>query len=158
MDWRTILVTSNEAGSSKNTAEERFREAFERLKLGKPTILPRGTPVSQNNVAKEADCDPSALRKARYPSLVAEIQHYVETHKEDVPVSERQQMLKRRRRNRDTKEMISDLKQQRDISAGLLADANLLIVDLTEELADVRQRLDELRPSAATITFPKRSD
>ena len=146
------------AGSSKNTANERFREAFERLKNGRPERLAKGTPVSQNNVAKEAGCDPSALRKTRFPSLVAEIQHYVETHKEDVPVSERQQILKRRRRNRDNREMIFDLKQQRDISAGLLADANLLIVDLTEEIADVRQRLDELRPSAATITFPKRSD
>jgi len=143
------------AGSSKNTAEERFREAFERLKLGKPTKLPKGTPLSQNNVAKEAGCDPSALRKARFPSMVAEIQHYVEMHKEDVPDSKRQQILKKRRRNRDTKEMISDLKRQRDISAGLISDANLLIVDMSEEISDLRRKLDELMPSAATIPFSK---
>ncbi|MCX7193922.1 MAG: hypothetical protein NTY60_09940 [Proteobacteria bacterium] len=147
---------------TKPSAEQRFRAAFDRLKLGRSERLPKDTPVSQNNVAKEAGCDPTALRKSRFPSLVAEIQHYVETHKEDVPVSERQQLLKRRRRNRDTKETISDLKQQRDASAGLLADANLLIVDLTEELADVHRMLDELRritkPSAATISFSKRSD
>lgn len=158
MDWRTILITSSVAGSSKNTADQRYRAAFERLKHGKPERLPKGTPVSQNNVAKEAGCDPSAFRKTRYPSLVAEIQHYVETHKEEAPESNRQKMLKRSRRNRDTREIIADLKRQRDVSVGLLADANLLIVDLTEELADVRQRLDELRPSAATIIFPKRSD
>ena len=158
MDWRTILTTSSVAGSSKNTAEERFREAFERLKLGKPTVLPKGIPVSQNNVAREADCDPSALRKKRFPSLIAEIQQYVESNKEEAPESNRQKMLKRSRRNRDTREIISDLKQQRDASVGLLADANLMIVDLTEELVDVRRMLDELRPSAATIIFPKHSD
>lgn len=158
MDLRTILATSSVAGSSKNTANERFREAFERLKNGRPERLAKGTPVSQNNVAKEADCDPTALRKARFPSLVAEIQHYVESHKEVLPTSKRQKLLKRRRRNRDTKEMIFDLEQQRDVSAGLLADANMLIVDLTEELADLRSRLNELHPSAETIIFPKCGD
>lgn len=134
----------------KQSAEQRFRAAFERLKQGKPERLSKGTPVSQNNVAKEADCDPSALRKTRFPSLIAEIQHYVESHKEEVPESQRQQMLKRRRRNRETKEMIGDLKQQRDVVAGMLADANLLIVDLTEELADVRRKLEEIKPSNVT--------
>ena len=132
---------------TKQSAEQRFRAAFERLKQCKPERLDKGTPVSQNNVAKEADCDPSALRKTRFPSLIAEIQRYVESHKGDAPESNRQQMLKRRRRNRDTKETIADLKQQRDVAVGLFADANLLIVELTEELADVRRRLDEIKPS-----------
>lgn len=135
---------------TKQSAEQRFRAAFERLKQDKPARLSRGTPVSQNNVAKEADCDPSALRKTRFPSLIAEIQHYVESHKEEGPESQRQQMLKRRRRSRETKEIISDLKLQRDVVAGMLADANLLIVELTEELADVRRRLDEISPSKVT--------
>lgn len=135
---------------TKQSAEQRFRAAFERLKQGKPERLDKSTPVSQNNVAKEAGCDPSALRKARFPSLIAEIQHHVESHKEEAPESNRQQMLKQRRRNRDTRETIADLKQQRDVVVGLLADANLLIVDLTEELADVRRRLDETKPSNVT--------
>jgi len=135
---------------TKQTAEQRFRAAFERLKQGKSEILPTGTPVSQNNVAKEAGCDPSAIRKTRFPSLIAEIQHYVESHKGEEPESNRQQMLKRRGRNRETKEVIFDLKQQRDEAVGMLADANLLIVDLTEELADVRKRLDEIKPSNVT--------
>lgn len=147
-----------QSSETKQTAEQRFRAAFERLKDGKPERLENGTPVSQNNVAKEAGCDPSALRKTRFPSLIAEIQHYVESHKGEVPASTRQQTLKQRRRNRETKETIADLKQQRDMAAGLLADANLLIVELTEELADLRRKLDELSPSAATIPFPKRGD
>lgn len=61
----------------KETAEERFRAAFERLKENNPTELKRGTPVSQNNVAKEAGKDPSALRKNRHGKLIADIQAWV---------------------------------------------------------------------------------
>lgn len=139
----------------KLTAEQRFRAAFERLKLGNPERLAKGVLVSQNNVAKEADCDPSALRKSRFPSLIAEIQSYVEMHKEDVPESERQQMLKRRRRNRETKDLIGDLRRQRDVVAGILVDANMYIVELHEQLADANRKLNELKPSATTLNFPK---
>ena len=82
----------------------------------------------------------------------------MESHKEDVPKSKRQEALKRRKRNRDNQERIADLKQQRDVAVGLLADANLLIVELTEELADTRRRLDLLKPSTLIIPFPERSD
>jgi hypothetical protein len=44
----------------KQTAELSFRQSFERLKTDEPIRLPKGTPVSQNNVAKEADVDPRA--------------------------------------------------------------------------------------------------
>jgi hypothetical protein len=146
------------SNKNKLSAEQRFRAAFQRLKLGKPEILPRGAFVSQNNVAKEAGCDPSALRKTRFPSLIAEIQQYVESHKEDVPKSKRQEVLKQRKRNRDNQEKIADLKQQRDVAVGLLADANLLIVELSDELADTRRRLDLLKPSTLIIPFPERRD
>lgn len=56
------------------TAEERFRDAFHRLRDGRPRVLEPGTRVTQNNVAREAGCDPSALKKSRFPTLVAEIQ------------------------------------------------------------------------------------
>lgn len=144
---RTLEKQPDQAPS----AELRFRDAFERLKLGVPVVLPKGTPVSQNNVAKEAGCDPSALRKTRFPLLVLAIQEWVESHKSDQQPSERQQLLKQRRKNRDTRETIADLKRQRDIAAGLLADADLRIVELTEKLADVQTKLDHLRPSASVL-------
>ncbi len=140
---------------AKQTAEQRFRAAFDRLKQGSPEVLARTAAVSQNNVAKEANCDPSALRKSRFPSLVAEIQHYVEMHKGDVPDSERQQMLKRRRSNRKTKDLINDLRQQRDVAAGLLLEANTLIVELHEQLTDANKKLNEYKPTTATINFNK---
>ncbi len=147
------MRTSEKQPDLAPSAEQRFREAFERLKLGIPDVLPKGTPVSQNNVAKEAGCDPSALRKTRFPLVVIAIKEWVESHKSDQQPSERQVLLKQRRKNRDTKETIADLKQQRDIAVGLLADADLRIVELTEKLADVQARLDHLKPSARVLNL-----
>lgn len=145
------MRTLEKQPDSAFSAEQRFREAFERLKLGVPQALPKGTPVSQNNVAKEAGCDPSALRKARFPVLVIEIQEWVASHKSDQRPSERQRLLKKRSKNRDLRETIADLKKQRDIAAGLLADADLRIVELTEKLADMQARLDYLQPTARML-------
>lgn len=136
-------------------AEQRFRDAFDRLKLGVPQVLPKGTSVSQNNVAKEAGCDPSALRKTRFPLLVLEIQEWVESHKSEQASSERKRLVKQRRKNRDARETIADLKKQRDMAVGLLADADLRIVELTEKLEDVQRRLDQLQPSAGILSLPK---
>lgn len=147
------MHTSEKQPDPLPSAEQRFRDAFERLKLGVPEVLPKGTLVSQNNVAKEARCDPSALRKTRFPLLILAIQEWVESHKSEQQPSERQRVLKQRRKNRDTRETIADLKNQRDEVAGLLADADLRIVELTEKLADVQARLDHLQPSGRVLNL-----
>lgn len=145
------MRTPEQQPEAASSAEQRFRDAFERLKLGVPQVLPKGTPVSQNNVAKEAGCDPSALRKARFPLLILSIQEWVESQKSTQQPTERQRLLKQRGKNRDMRETIADLKKQRDIAAGLLADADLRIVELTEKLADVQARLDYLQPTARVL-------
>lgn len=117
--------------------------------------MPKGAQVSQNNVAKEAGCDPSALRKSRFPLLVIAIQEWVEVHKGDPQPSDRQRLLKQRRKNRDTRETIADLKKQRDTAAGLLADADRKIVELSEKLADLQAKLDDLLPSAKVLDLSK---
>lgn len=147
------MPTSNNNSKKAETAEQRFRAAFERLKLGIPDVLPKGTLVSQNNVAKEAGCDPSALRKARFPLLVIAIQEWVASHKSELQPSERQRLLKQRRKNRDARETITDLKKERDIAVGLLADADLWIVELSRKLADVQARLDHVQPSAKVLNL-----
>lgn len=136
MDWRTTLPISDE----RLSAEQRFRAAFERLKFNIPQVLPKGTQVSQNSVAKEAGCDPSALKKARFPLLVLEIQDWVEAHKSKEP-SGRQLAAAHRAKNRTARELIADLKVQRDKAVGLLADADMRIVELTERLAEVETKL-----------------
>ncbi|MAZ25804.1 MAG: hypothetical protein CL868_01840 [Cytophagaceae bacterium] len=124
-------------------AELKFREAFERLKAGKPNIMPKGTPMSQNNVAREAGVDPSALRRARFPELVSDIQAWIEVQKDEAPqVTKRQMMLSRRSRNRELREKIQSLKEQRDKALGLLLDAQTRLVELTLE----NQRLRAQQP------------
>ena len=125
-------------------AELKFRDAFERLKLGKTDILPKGTPLSQNNVAKEAGVDSSALRRARFPELVSEIQDWIETHKdEQTQKSPRQMMLAQRSRNRDLKEKYKALEEQRDKALGQLLDAQARILDVTLENQRLRAQLPE---------------
>lgn len=137
------------------TAEANFREAFERLKNGTPKVLPADSLVSQNNVAKEAGCDPSALRKSRYPVLVAEIQNYVAAHGGERPESERQKLLKQRQRSRSARKTIADLKKQRDAAASLLVEAEARIVILTRKLSDAEARINSLQPKAGTIQLSK---
>ncbi len=132
----------------KLSAEESFRRAFERLKLGLSEVLPPGTLVSQNNVAKEAGRDPSALKKARFPSLIAEIQHYIDTNTQVRPESANQKRLKQRAKAREVKDRLLDVIQQRDAAQGRLADANLLIVELNAQITDLQRRLDELQTTA----------
>lgn len=136
-------------------AELKFRDAFERLKLGKPDILAKGTPLSQNNVAKEAGVDPSALRRARFPELVAEIQEWIEEHKDEQSTkSPRQMMLAQRSRNRDLKEKYSSLEEQRDKALSQLLDAQACILELTLE----NQRLRAQLPSSKVTHLSDRNN
>lgn len=136
-------------------AELKFRDAFERLKQGKPDILPKGTPLSQNNVAKEAGVDPSALRRARFPELVAEIQEWIEAHKDEKTTkTPRQMMLAQRSRNRDLKEKYKSLEEQRDKALSQLLDAQACILELTLE----NQRLRAQLPSSKVTHLSDRNN
>lgn len=130
--------------SKPKTAEANFRESFARLKAGVPKVLPVGTPVSQNNVAKEAGCDPSALRKARFPKLVAEIQSYLANQDAARVPSERQRLLEQRQRSRTAKDTIRDLKAQRDHLASLLVEANARLRLVTFNARDLQAKLEQL--------------
>lgn len=127
------------------SAEDRFRKAFERLKSGDPTVLKPGASVSQNNVAKEAGCDPSAIKKARFPALIREIQAYIELHKEDQSFAG-QKTKRRQSINRSIKERLEDTIRQRDHAQSILTSANTRIIELSEEVKSLQQRLDELLP------------
>jgi hypothetical protein len=121
-------------------AECAFRDSFERLKKGKPERLPKGTPVSQNNIAKEAGCDPSALKKARFPSLISEIQRWIKQQSEVAPPSPRQAALAQRHRNRSLKEQIEALKNERDHALSLLVEADTKIVELMLENLELKTK------------------
>jgi chromosome segregation ATPase len=125
-------------------AEMRFRAAFERIKNGEPKVLDRGTAVTQNNVAREAGCDPSALKKSRFPALIREIQAYVEQlHKIDHR-SQRLASIKLRSRRRTLEERLADALRQRDSAQSLVASANRRIVELTEQVRSLQRQFEEL--------------
>lgn len=119
-------------------AEQTFRDAFLRLKRNRPERMPMGTAVTQNNVAREAGCDPSALRKKRFPSLVAEIQQWILDNPSGAEPSPRQKLLAQRAKSRGHKETAVAMKVQRDHALSLLAEADSKIVELTIELNRLR--------------------
>ncbi|MGT3828541.1 hypothetical protein ACUUMB_22875 [Enterobacter kobei] len=138
--------------NQRTSAAENYRAAFERLKNNIPERLPKGAKVSQNNVAKEAGSDPSALKKTRFPSLILEIQKYVESFAEDSPPSIRQHNILARKKNRGLRERINEIKQQRDHLASLLSEADATIIELYDRLAELEKQL----PASNILTLDPR--
>lgn len=125
-------MSSNQNNKSK--AEVHFYEAFLRLKENKPKILPRGTKVSQNNVAKEAGVDPSALRKSRYPELINEIQQWID----DNPQTGKSTDNKKSKTNSEQilalKKRIDELTIQRDQATSKLLEAQIKLIEMANEI------------------------
>ena len=114
-------------------AEAAFRSAFERLRTNKPNLMSKGTQVTQNNVAREAGLDPSALKKDRFPHLVAEIQAWVENSAKTTTRSPRQTVIAQRTRSRELRVRLDSMKSQRDHALALLVEADARILELTIE-------------------------
>ncbi|WP_047299980.1 hypothetical protein [Pseudomonas fluorescens] len=125
----------------RRNAADQYRDAFERLKLNRPQLLPKGTPVTQNNVAKEAGSDPSALKKSRFPSLIAEIKNYVEQHAQKRPPSLSQVNLLARQKSRALRDRIEQVARQRDQLASLLSEADAKIIELYDRIAELERQL-----------------
>ena len=124
--------------SPEQGAEQNFRDAFDRLKRGKPQRLPLGIPVSQNNVAKEAGKDPSALKKARYPALVDEIQQWVAQQGADHPLSRRQQASARRKSRTAMQARQTQIIAQRDLALSMLVSSDDQLLHLLKEVEQGR--------------------
>lgn len=122
------------------TAEDQYRQAFERLKAGTPQRVPTGTPVTQNNVAREAGADPSALKKSRFPTLIAEIQRYVTTTPTPEVPSKRQAQAAQRKKNKGMKEKLAEVAAQRDKLASLLLEADATILELRQQLDSLQRK------------------
>ncbi|WP_226507520.1 hypothetical protein [Pseudomonas sp. MWU16-30317] len=126
---------------ARGSAADQYRDAFERLKLNRPQLLPKGTPVTQNNVAKEAGSDPSALKKSRFPSLIAEIKTYVEQHAAVRPPSLNKVNLLARQKSRTLRDRIEQVARQRDQLASLLSEADAKIIELYDRIAELERQL-----------------
>lgn len=114
-------------------AETLFKEAFERLKSNTPINIPKGSKISQNNVAKEAGKHPTALKKDRFPMLVLEIQDYLKQQEIDRETISKKKQL---RRQRSLEERLADCKKQRDKLASICEAQAALIDQLKDDLND----------------------
>ena len=121
----------------KSKAELQFYEAFIRLKENKPVNVTKGTSVTQNNVAKEAGVDPSALRKSRYPELIKEIQAWIELN-DQKEISKKQARKKSNSKVIELQQKIEIVVAQRDQATSKLLAAQLKIIELTNKI----KRLD----------------
>lgn len=118
------------------SAEDLFTDAFERLKDNQPTTLSKGTPVTQNNVAREAGRNTSALRRERYPTLVLEIQAWVRSQKE-------QHNSKKRstdNRSRTLKQKLQDHQKQVEKLSSIVSAQDNYIIELLEEIDQLKSR------------------
>lgn len=131
------------------SAEERFRQAFYRLCADKPLRLPKGSAVSQNNVAKEAGTGPSALKKKRYPSLCSQIQAKVAEYDKSKPKTKNQELVSARSKNNDLLKELLFVKEDRDYQVSLKLYAQHMVLALTKEL-------DELKNSTPNNITPIR--
>ena len=123
------------SSNQMSKAELQFYEAFIRLKNNKPNILPKGTKVSQNNVAKEAGVDPSALRKSRYPNLISEIQEWMDQNPQNANVSKKKNEKSRSIDKISTlNNRIEVLTQERDDAVSELLEAQLTILEISQRL------------------------
>ena len=135
------MSSLHNANPTMSKAERAFREAFERLKGGLPEVLPHGARVSQNNVAKEAGRDPSALKKDRFPELVRDIQEWVRKHVS--PAADPQSDQRAQAKIAELKATIASLVEQRDRMASELLSAKHKIFEQWQKI----QRLEAVESS-----------
>ena len=118
-----------------------FREAYERLKSNTPINVPKGTVVSQNNVAKEAGKHPTALKKERFPMFVLEIQEYLKQQKIDCEILDKKKQL---RKQRTLEERLLDFRNQRDKLASVCEAQAQLIEELRDEIVDLKSGIRQM--------------
>jgi hypothetical protein len=121
--------------SNPKRAEDLFREAFERLKANAPVNIPVGSKLTQGNIAREADKDPTAFKKDRYPLLILEIQAYIKSQK-DESVAKRKASDNR---SRTDKQKLANWKKQVDKYASINESLLNHIETLEDELSDLKE-------------------
>lgn len=127
------------------TADQRFRAAFDRLKSGIPRLVAKGSPVSQNNVAKEAGVDPSALKLSRHPALIREIQAYVEIAGQR-DADKRARIAKRGRAREEMAAQVLRLTIERDEAQSKSISAQRFLLEVIQERDRLRARIEEMLP------------
>lgn len=110
--------------SRPKSVEAECKAAFERLKVDTPKLLPKGSPVSLTNVAKEAGKKPTSLRGDRYPALCKEITAYIELNK----------LTPSRKKNRKSRESDKRRIKRLKLENEKLTNILLSVISRNEEL------------------------
>jgi hypothetical protein len=108
---------------------DRLKAAFERLKSGQPVVLPPGTIVSQNNVAREAGVPPAHFKKSRFGPLIAEVQAYV-AQRDGPLLRERARHSSLERELAEAVSRIWELESERDHLRSLLLSAEMKLAEI----------------------------
>lgn len=83
-----------------NTAEQSYREAFERLKVGKPKIVDKSIPINElDTVALEAGKKKGSLRRSHHKALCDEILGY---QVEETPFEKEARLKEEYKNDRDS--------------------------------------------------------
>lgn len=94
---------------------------------------------------REAGTDPSALRKARYPALIRDIQAWVETAALQQTKSKQRQA--RQNRNKESlMETVETLTRQRDQAQSEALSLHRLVLEISVANVKLQSRLDDLLP------------
>lgn len=121
----------------KKSAEHEFRSAFKRIIEGKTIRIPKGSPPTLANIAREAGRDPSALKKSRYPTFIAEVEEYNNAPSVTVNKTDRSltaQLAAARAENRSLREECSNLCQERDAAQTKILNLQQALVAMNLQL------------------------
>jgi len=111
-----------------------LRAGFERLKSGDVENVPQGTPVTQNNVARETGMEPSSFKKSRYPLLIDEIQRYISDTSQVASKSPGKPKAPKPKPDDDM--LVKNAIAERDLAVSKLMIAQVRIIELTKILSD----------------------
>ena len=121
----------------RQSAEQEFRAAWQRIKDGKPIRITVGAPATLANIAREAGKDPSSLKRSRYPLLV----HEVETDNQliaELPASVDRSLSSQLNGARDENRRIlldmDVLRAERDALKSQVLNLQLALLEKTQQL------------------------
>ncbi len=130
-------------------AERHFREAFDRLKAGRPQNIPKGKKLSLASVAREAGLVRSALKRSRFPELYGEIEQWVEAHKDDPDQgTPYKRSLVARTANRDLRKRNEEMRHQRDhaVAQAVVLAERVLELTIENQRLEAHLGLDNVKP------------
>ncbi|QXI32034.1 hypothetical protein [Pseudomonas promysalinigenes] len=116
----------------KDSAEAEYRKAFRRIVEGKAVRVEKGSKPTLANIAREVGRDPSALKKSRYPTFVAEVEAYVESCGSVLEPRDRSlstQLASARAENKALRQRCAILTDERDAAQSKVLNLQMSLVE-----------------------------